>query len=143
MGAAVLVAACKPPLHSVNGAKIDSPAEVARLREGTMLLRGVDGKTWTATDVPNPFSDFMYAITPGRHTLWVMNIQGGHPLLLENLRCYVVSDVDLKAGVAYRINEDKDKVRAVLVRDDNGAEMAAGKLVDTKSAYSEACNWKP
>lgn len=139
----LLVSACnRQPLHPLDGASTDDKGSIVRLREGTMLLRGLDGKVWDATKIPNPFSDFLYAFTPGQHTLWAMNIQGGHPLLLESLRCYVIENVELKAGVVYRLNEDKTVARAVLVREDTGAEVASGKLVDTKSAYTETCNWK-
>ena len=143
LATALLVSACnRQPMHSVDGASIDDSSSIVRLREGSMLLRGLDGKVWDATKIPNMFSDFTYVFTPGQHTLWGMNIQGGHPLLLESLRCYAIDNVELKAGVVYRLNEDKNAARAILVREDTGVEVASGKLVDTKSAYTETCNWK-
>jgi len=141
--ATLLLSACKEtPLYSIDGTATDNPSSVVRVREGSMLLRGLDGKSWDTSKIPNMFSDFLYVMKPGTHTLWGMNIQGGHPLLLENLRCYAINDVELKAGVVYRLNEDKEAVRAILVREDTGAEVASGKLVDQKAAYSEGCNWK-
>ncbi len=107
-----------------------------------MLLRGLDANRLDATKIPNPFTDFMYVFQPGTHTLWGKNIQGGHALFPENLRCYAISNVELKAGVVYRLDEDKDMPRAILKREDTGEQVAIGRLVDRKAAFTEDCNWK-
>jgi hypothetical protein len=141
--AALLLSACKQPqLYSVDGVSTERNASIVRIREGSMLLRGLDGSKLDVMKVSNPFSDFLFALRPGTHSLWGMNIQGGHALFPENLRCYVISNVELKAGVVYRLDEDKELPRALLRREDTGEQIAVGALVDQKSAYTDSCNWK-
>ena len=140
---ALLLVGCKQPaLYPIDGASIESTASIVRIREGSMLLRGLDEKPLDTTKLPNPFSEYLFVLKPGTHSLWGMNIQGGHALFPEALRCYVLSDVELRAGVIYRLNEDKEVRRAILTREDTGAQVAIGKLVDQKAAFTDSCNWK-
>jgi len=140
---AMLLAGCKQPtLYPIDGASIENTASVVRIREGSMLLRGLDEKPLDTTKLPNPFSDYLFVLSPGMHSLWGMNIQGGHALFPEALRCYVIRDVELQAGVIYRLNEDKEVRRAILIREDTGAQVATGKLVDQKAAFTDLCNWR-
>jgi len=140
---ALLLSGCKQPtLYPIDGASTENTASVVRIREGSMLLRGLDEKPLDTTKLPNPFSEYLFVLKPGMHSLWGMNIQGGHALFPEALRCYVIADVELKAGVIYRLNEDKEIRRVILTREDTGAEVATGKLVDQKAAFTDSCNWK-
>lgn len=140
--AASLLGACTkvPPVFAVNGVSVENHGAIARIREGSMLLRGVDSKEFDFSKLPNPFADFVYGIEPGTRMLWGKNIQGGHPLVPDKLRCYVL-EANLVAGVIYRLEEDKEKIQAVLKREDTGAQVATGRLVDQHDAYSEGCNW--
>ena len=139
---AIFIAGCKQPtLYSIDGVSTENTTSIVQLREGSMLLRGLDRKPLDTTKIPNPFSDYLFAFKPGVHSLWGMNIQGGHALFPENLRCYVISEVELKEGVIYRLEEDKEIPRAILRREDTGAQVATGQLVDQKAAYTDGCNW--
>lgn len=139
---ALLLSGCKQStLYPIDGASTENTASVVRIREGSMLLRGLDGTPLDTTKLPNPFSDYLFVLKPGTHSLWGMNIQGGHALFPENLRCYVIDDADLKAGVIYRLKEDKEVRRVILSREDTGAQVATGKLVDQKAAFTDSCNW--
>ena len=126
---------------SLGGAAIDDPVAVARLREGSMSIRGIDQNRMKPEDLQNPFKDFVYAVTPGKHSLLVMNIQSGHVIPTENMRCYII-DAQFEANVSYRIDEDKANWRAVLTREDGGAEVASAKLADQQSAFGNPCHWK-
>ena len=143
LGAISLLGACSksPPIVALGGAATDNPAAVARIREGSMQLRGFDGKRFGISETTNPLYNFVYGAKPGAHVLWAMNIQGGHPLMLEGLRCYVI-EANLSPDVTYRLDEDKEAVRAVLKREDNGVQVAIGRLVDRQVAYSEGCKWE-
>ena len=105
-----------------------------------MLLRGIDGKPFGFEELPNPLADVLFVANPGKHTLWMVNIQRGHPLLLSKLRCYVI-EVDLEAGVTYRIDEDVEQVRATISREGTNFPLATGRLVDQKGAYGRGCDW--
>jgi hypothetical protein len=131
----------QPTLYPLEGASVDNVAVIARIREGSLLLRGLDRKALDTSKIPNPFSDFIYAVTPGSHVLWGMNIPGGHLLAPEGLRCYVIPDVNLEAGVIYRLDENKERSLAIIKREDTGAEIATGRIVDRKAAFTEGCKW--
>ncbi len=141
----VFLAACgkggAEKMVSLGGAAIDDPAAVARVREGSMLVRGIDEQRMKMEDVQNPFHDFVYAITPGKHTLLAMNIQSGHVIPTENMRCYII-EAHFQPNVAYRLDEDKANWRAVITREDGGAEVASAKMADQQSAFGNPCNWK-
>lgn len=138
---ALLGCSKKPMLFPIAGASADNPAAVARIKEGNLLLRGLDGQTLDTSKIPNPFTDFHYAVTPGSHVLWGMNLPGGNIYVAEGLRCYVFPPVTLEAGMVYRIDEDKERLQAIIKRDDNGALVAAGRLVDRRHAFTDLCDW--
>ena len=143
MLAVLTLAACKqqPRMIPLGGAPDGDHRTVARIKEGSMLLRGLDRKRLELGQIPNPFSDAVFAVLPGRHDLLTMNIQSGHLIPTENMRCYII-EAELKAGVMYRLDEDKQKMRAVLVRDDSGAEIASASVSDRNSAFGNPCDWK-
>lgn len=139
---ALCLSACNDPKTiPLGNTPIDNPKAVALVREGSMFLRGFDKKRMELKEMPNPMGNFLFALTPGTHSLLAMNIQSGHLVPLENMRCYII-EAELKAGVIYRLNEDKKKNRAVLVREDSGAEVASSPMVDKQSALFGMCNWK-
>lgn len=143
IAATIMLSACGKKTRDmvpIGEVSIENPAKVATIREGSMLMRGLDGKRIEFSEIPNPFSDYVYAVKPGRHTLLLKNIQGGHPLMLDGLRCYVIT-VDLEPGVSYYIDEDQDSVRAVIRYGKTGDWITTGPLVDKKEAYSGACDW--
>lgn len=140
--ATVLLCACSksPKIFGIDNAPTHSPASISLIQEGSMLLRRIDGKRYQPSELPNPFSDFLFGLKPGKHTFGMMNIQRGHPLLLSDLRCYTM-EVDLKPGVTYRIDEDLEKVQGTLRVVDTQTLLATAKLVQAKSAYSDTCYW--
>jgi len=142
--AAFFLSACsdRPRLFPVEGAPTGNPSSVAQIREGSLLLRGLDRKKFDISTIPNPTSDFVYAIQPGIHTLWGMNIPGGHPLFPEGLRCYTITDVTLEPGVIYRIDESREQAMATIKREDTGTVIGRGQMVDRKSAFTDACKWE-
>jgi hypothetical protein len=140
--AAFSLAACsRPVMVPLGGASTDNQDVVAQIREGSMFLRGLDKKRLDLKEMPNPMGNYVYAVTPGQHALLAMNIQSGHVIPYENMRCYIL-EADMQAGVTYRLDEDKERQRAVLKREDTGAEVAAGEMVSQQSAYSDVCQWK-
>lgn len=141
--AALLLGACQksPKLYPLAGAPTDNPMKVAQIIEGSMLLRGVDGKRFGFSEIPNPLADILFVVKPGKHTFWMINIQRGHPMFLGDLRCYVI-EADLEAGVTYRIDEDLDQIRAIIRREGSSDPLAIGRLVDQKEAYGNGCEWK-
>lgn len=106
-----------------------------------MFVRGFDRARLGLQETQNPFSDFVYAVTPGKHALLAMNIQSGHVVPTEGMRCYVV-EAEFKAGVMYRLDEDKGMQRAVLRRETDGVEIASGKLLSQQSAFGNPCDWQ-
>ena len=70
-----------------------------------------------------------------------MNIQGGHIVMPEDLRCYKI-EADLQPGMEYMIAEDKERHLAYVKRKDNGVRIATAKPFETQVAYSGGCNWK-
>ncbi|MDR1311266.1 MAG: hypothetical protein LBK01_05245 [Burkholderiaceae bacterium] len=115
--------------------------ETARIKEGSLFFRGLDDRMLNSLELPNPYSDYVYVIYPGRHRLFGMNIQSGHILMPEDLRCYSM-EVNLDAGVEYVIDEVKDKEEAILRRQDNGQVVARGKKYEQKDAYTGPCSMK-
>ncbi|RJX30806.1 MAG: hypothetical protein C4516_08625 [Oxalobacter sp.] len=126
---------------SLGGASIENPSVVARVREGSMYVRGIDQQRLKPDDIQNPFTDFVYAVAPGKHALLVMNIQSGHIIPTENMRCYII-EAQFQADVPYRIDEDKTNWIAIIKREDNGKEVASAKLSDQSSAFGNLCQWK-
>ena len=70
-----------------------------------------------------------------------MNIQGGHIMMPEDLRCYKI-EADLEAGMHYMMAEDKDRQIAYIKRADTDVRIATAKPFETQTAYSGGCNWK-
>lgn len=134
--------ACKksPDEYPLAGAPVGKASETARIREGSMFLRGLDDQRLDSLKLPNPFSDYVYVIYPGRHKLMGMNIQSGHFISPSDLRCYSL-EAELSPGVEYILDEDKSRERALLKRRDTGAVVASGEKYEQKGAYVGPCNW--
>lgn len=126
---------------SLDGVPIDNPSLVARIREGSMYVRGIDHKRMQTQDIQNPFTDFVYVVRPGHHALLLMNIQSGHIIPTENMRCYIV-DAELKADITYRVDEDKSNWLAVIKREDTGEPVGSAKIAVQDSAFGNPCDWK-
>jgi hypothetical protein len=138
---ACCLSACKKPdEYPLAGAPTGKPAETARIMEGSMFLRGLDDQRLESLKLPNPYSDYVFVIKPGRHRLMAMNIQSGHFLMPTDLRCYRM-EADLLPGVDYILIEDRDNDKAVLKRQDNGKVVATGDKYEQKGAYVGACEW--
>lgn len=136
------LSACKkaPAEYPLAGAPVGKPAETARIKEGSMFLRGLDDERLDSLQLPNPYADYVYVIKPGHHRLMGMNIQSGHFIAPTDLRCYSL-EAELQPGMAYLLVEDKEKEMALLKREDTGAIVASGEKYEQKDAYSGACNW--
>lgn len=133
---------CKkaPAEFSLAGAPVGKQAETARIKEGSMLLRGLDDERLDSFKLPNFFSDYVYVIHPGRHRLMGMNIQTGHALAMSDLRCFSM-EADLLPGVDYILDEDKKRDMALLRRADTGVVVATGEKYEQKDAYVGPCTW--
>ncbi|MBS1186195.1 MAG: hypothetical protein H6R04_213 [Burkholderiaceae bacterium] len=139
---ALMLTACSDPVMvSLGGAPTDNAQSVARIREGSMFVRGFDQRRLELSEIRNPIGNFVFAVTPGAHSLLAMNVQSGHVIPTESMRCYVI-EAEMKAGVIYRLDEDKGMRLAVLKREDSGERVAVGELVSQQSAYSDVCRWK-
>ena len=137
------VTACKksPLLYPVGDTPVDDPGNTVRIQEGTMLLRGIDQLRIDGAKIPNPFSDFVFVVMPGKRTLLTKNIQTGIVYSPENLRCYRLT-AELLPGVDYVLDEDRDRHLALLKRADTKDVVATGNKVDEKAAYTKECNWQ-
>jgi hypothetical protein len=137
-----LFACNKQPFeYPLAGAPVGKPAETARIKEGSMFLRGLNDERLSSTKLPNPYSNYIYVINPGRHRLMGMNIQSGHFLMPSDLRCYSL-EAELLPGVEYILNEDKKKDLAILKRADTGEVVASGEKYEQKGAYVGPCSWE-
>lgn len=135
------LAACQKPSHiSVDGAPLHAPQKTAFLQEGSLHFRGLDGKHLDLRDTPNPYANVLYVLTTGEHEIFAMNIQGGHIVMPENLRCYKIK-ANFEAGVEYVMAEDKDAQIAYIKRKDNDQRIATAKPFDDQTAYSGGCIW--
>ena len=132
----------QPMVFPLEGASVENRAEITLIKDGTLQLRGLDRNALDIHKIPNPFSDFVYGVKPGLHTLWGMNIPGGHPLAPDGLRCYVIADVQTEPGVTYLLDEDRVNKLAIIKRQDTGVQIAAGPMVDQRAAFTEICNWQ-
>ncbi|MDL2283602.1 hypothetical protein LJC19_00405 [Oxalobacter sp. OttesenSCG-928-P03] len=126
--------------YPLAGAPVGKPAETARIKEGSMFMRGLDDQRLDSLKLPNPYSDYVYVIKPGHHKIMGMNIQSGHVISPTDLRCYSL-EAELLPGVDYILMEDKEKELAVLKREDNGTVIATGEKYEQKDAYVGPCNW--
>lgn len=139
---AVGLISCKkaPAEFSLAGAPTGKPAETARIKEGSLLLRGLDDERLDSFKLPNFFSDYVYVIKPGPHKLMGMNIQTGHVLVMSDLRCFSM-EAELLPGMDYVLDEDKKRDVALLKRADTGAVVATGEKYEQKDAYVGPCTW--
>ena len=138
---ALLAACSKPRQISINGAPLHEPSKTAILQEGSLFFRSLDGKHIDLSDTPNPYDNVVYVVTAGKHVIGAMNIQGGHIVMPEDLKCYKI-EAELQPGVEYMIAEDKDNQLAYVKRKDNDQRIATAKPFQTQAAYSGGCNWK-
>lgn len=140
--ALLFLAGCKPKpmLVPVGDASSVKSSETVHIREGTMLLRGLDNQKFDISKIPNPYSDFVFVASPGSHVLWLKNVQTGNIISPENLRCYRVI-AELRPGVHYIVDEDREKHIALLKKEGTGEVIATGIKIDEKAAYSDECNW--
>ena len=136
-----LTACSKPRQIAINGAPLNKPDETEILQEGSLFFRSLDGRHIDISDTPNPYENVVYVVTSGKHVIGAMNIQGGHIIMPEDLRCYKIEAV-LEPGVEYRIAEDKDNMVAYVKRKDNDQRIASARPFDKQTAYSGGCNWK-
>jgi len=127
------------PLGSAGTDHLDKVALVAE--RYPLLLRGVDGRA-----VPRPaFGSPRWAVSPGRHTLWVRypGRRFGRgtepPVPARVIRCFAL-DADFKAGGRYRLQGARDGRLAVLVNLHNHHTVARGRLVDRYWAGA-GCRW--
>lgn len=136
--------ACKkaPAEYPLAGAPVGKPAETARIKEGSIFLRGLDDERLNSLELPNPYADYVYVIKPGHHRLMGMNIQSGHFIVPTDLRCYSL-EAELLPGVDYLLVEDKEKEKEMLhlKREDSGAIVASGEKYEQRDAYSGTCSW--
>lgn len=131
-------------LISLDGAPVDDLSQVARLSENAthpLLLRGLDQTPLDTVRIPGGFSDYIYVLKPGRHTLWVTSLPYGHPLIPQKIRCYEI-EAELAAGTRYRLEEDSGGKEARVLRDDTGERVASGGLVDEHWVFSGSCRWQ-
>ena len=130
----------KPFELPLAGAPVGKPDQTARIQEGSMLLRGLNEERLSSVELPNPYSNYIYVVNPGRHTLLGINIQTGHFLMPTDLRCYSL-EVTLLPGVEYILNEDKNNDQAVIKRTDTGEVVATGEKFEQRRAYTGVCDW--
>jgi len=131
-------------LIPLEGAPVDDLSQVAQLSEGSsqpLLLRGLDQTPLDTGRIPSGFSDHVYVLKAGRHTLWVMSMPYGNPLIPQKIRCYVI-EAQLAAGMRYRLEEDSVSKEARVLRDDNGERVALGRLADEPWVFSGSCRWQ-
>ena len=92
---ALALAACKPQSNmiSLGGAPTDDSAVVARVKEGTMLMRGLDGKHLELNQKANPFKRrcFCHIAGPSQtacdeHSVRAHHTNGEHALLRSRRR---------------------------------------------------------
>jgi hypothetical protein len=133
-----------PSQISVDGSPTNELSQVAQLSEDStqpLLLRGVDHVPLDTARVPSAFNSYTYVMKGGQHTLWVMSMPYGHPLIPQKIRCYVI-DVELAGGVRYRLEEDSGEKRALVLRQDTGERVAIGRMVDEAWVFQRRCAWQ-
>lgn len=138
----VLLAACSKPRQIGHWWRSLEPAFRNGDSSGRFaFFRSLDGKHIDLADTPNPYENVVYVLTSGKHVIGAMNIQGGHIVYPEDLRCYRI-EADLAPGLEYMIAEDKDNQIAYVKRKDNDERIAVAKPFEKQTAYSGGCNWK-
>ena len=129
---------------SLDGSQITDLTKVALIEEDKShpaLLRGLDGVELDSMRIPNAFGQYVYVVSAGRHALWVTDMPYGHPLIPQRRRCYTIR-ADLSKGVRYRLKEDANMKKALLVRTDTGETVSTGELVDEPWVFSRPCKWQ-
>ena len=116
-------------------------AQIVEDPDYPVLLRGLDGIPLKSVRVQNDFFRYAYLLKPGHHVLWVMNAPYGHPLVPQKMRCYVI-EAELGQGARYRLKEDIGMKKALLLRDDTGATVSSGQLVDEPWVFLRSCRWQ-
>lgn len=130
------------PLDGAPANDLSQVVQIVQDEDSPVLLRGLDGIPLEFVRVPNDFNKFTYLIKPGRHVLWVTNVPYGHPLIPQKWRCYVVQAPELAQGTRYRLREDVGEKKALLLRDDTGATVSTGQLVDEPWIFWRGCRWE-
>lgn len=128
------------PLGGAPDNDLTQVAQIVEDPEHPLLLRGLDGVALRSLRVPSAFTNYAYLVRPGRHVLWVVNAPYGYPIFPQKLRCYVVH-AELAQGTRYRLKEDSRAKRALLLKDDTGAAVSAGELVDEPWVFARDCRW--
>jgi len=129
---------------SVDGSPITELSRMAQVSEDSkqpLLLRGLDRVPLDTLRTPSALNRYVYVMKAGRHTLWVMSMPYGHPLIPQRIRCYVI-DMELVEGVRYRLEDDPDEKRALVLRDDTGERVALGRMVDEAWVFQRSCRWE-
>ena len=129
---------------SVDGSPVTELSRVAQVSEDSkqpLLLRGLDRVPLDTLRTPSALNRYVYVMKAGRHTLWVMSMPYGHPLIPQRIRCYVI-DMELVEGVRYRLEDDPDEKRALVLRDDTGERVALGRMVDEAWVFQRSCRWE-
>ena len=135
-----------PSLISTDGSPVDDLSKVALIAEDAdhpLVLRGVDGIPLETMRVPNAFSKYAYVMKAGPHIFWVRDVPYGHPVvaLFERVHCYVM-EVELAQGMQYRLREDGERRKALLLNEVTGETAAIGRLVDEPRIPSRGCQWR-
>ena len=128
-------------LDGSPGNDLSLVAQIVEDADYPVLLRGLDGIPLKSVRVPNDFNKYAYLMKPGHHVFWVMNAPYGHPLVPQKIRCYVIQ-VELEQSTRYRLKEDSVIKRALLLRDDTGAVVSIGQLVDEPWVFLRSCRWQ-
>lgn len=134
------------PLISIDGSPANDLSKIALIVEDAdhpLLLRGLDGVPLNTWRVPHAFSKYAYLMKAGPHILWVRNVPFGHPIIafFERVYCYVI-EVELEQGIQYRLREDVEMKRALLLNDVTGETVAIGQLVDEPWVPARGCQWR-
>lgn len=135
-----------PSLIPLDGSPVNDPSKVALITEDTdypLLLRGLDGIPLKTMRVPNAFHNYAYIMKSGPHTLWLRDVPYGHPVFasFEKAHCYVM-EVELVQGMKYRLREDVELKKALLIDDATGQTIAMGELVDEPWIPARGCRWR-
>jgi len=133
-------------LISLDGSPVNDLSKIALIVEDAdhpLLLRGLDGIPLKTMRVPNAFSNYAYLMKAGPHIFWVRDVPYGHPIFafFEKIHCYVL-EVELAQGMQYRLREDAEMKRALLLNHATGETVAIGRLVDEPWVPSRGCQWR-
>lgn len=145
--APAVLSGCAPLSRSVVPVDGASPEDIAAVSMLTvdsqhpLLLRGVDERPLPVVRVPSALRTWSFAVSPGRHTLWISTVPYGHPLIPQFIRCYVM-DVSLEPGSSYVLRYEPARELALLLRPDDSEPRATGQLVDRPLMLARDCRWQ-